>query len=100
MTLIYHLTQYERRCDEQTIGIIDIEGCSQQVKKVITFLSDHYAENLSLDNISEGVGISKTYLCNTFKKNTNITIIDCLNMIRVRKAAELIVYSDFPLSQG
>ena len=45
------------------------------------------------------MGVTKNYLCNAFKSNTGITIVDCLNMIRIRKAAEQIVYSDLPLAQ-
>ena len=99
MTLIYHITKNVREREGADTGVIDTRGYSPLAKKTIDYLSDHYAENLSLDNISTGVGITKTYLCNAFKKNTGITIVDCLNMIRVRKAAELIVYSDLSLTQ-
>ena len=99
MTLIYHITKDVREKEEADPGVIDTRGYSPLAKKTIDFLSEHYAENLSLDGISKGVGITKTYLCNAFKKNTGITIVDCLNMIRVRKAAELIVYSDLSLTQ-
>ena len=79
--------------------MIDTLGYNKLSKRVIAFLTDHYGENLSLDDISAGVGVTKNYLCNAFKLNTNITIVDCLNMIRIRKAAEQIVYSDLPLTQ-
>jgi AraC-like DNA-binding protein len=34
-----------------------------------------------------------------FKKDTGFTILDCLNTIRIRRAAELIVYSDHGFAQ-
>ena len=98
MTLLFALTS-NIRCSEKEEYIIDTTGYTPLSKKVIAYLSDHYSENLSLDDISKGVGTTKNYLCNAFKRNTGITIIDCLNMIRIRKAAELIVYSDLPLAQ-
>jgi len=98
-TLIMHLTAEARRETQAEAGVIDTSGFNKLSKRVIEYLTCHYPENLSLDEISEGVGITKNYLCNAFKNNTGITIIECLNMIRIRKAAEQIVYSDLPLSQ-
>lgn len=98
-TLVLHLTAEARHLAQEEPGVIDTTGYSKLSKKVITYLSENYPKNLSLDDISKGVGITKNYLCNAFKLNTGITIIECLNMIRVRKAAEQIVYSDLPLAQ-
>lgn len=98
-TLVLYLTRQTRSQDRQTPGVMDTAGYNKRSKRVVDFLTDHYGENLSLDDISAGVGITKNYLCNAFKSNTGITIVDCLNMIRIRKAAEQIVYSDLPLTE-
>ena len=98
-TLVLHLTARIRSQDREAPGVIDVTGYNKLSKRVIGFLTDHYGQNLSLDDISAGVGVTKNYLCNAFKANTNITIVDCLNMIRIRKAAEQIVYSDLPLTE-
>lgn len=98
-TLVQHLTAHARQLTQAETGVIDTAGYSKLSKRVIEYLTQHYPENLSLDDISNGVGITKNYLCNAFKQNTGITIIECLNMIRIRKAAEQIVYSDLPLTQ-
>ena len=97
--LVLHLTADSRSQDRQNPGVIDTAGYNKLSRRVIDFLTDHYGENLSLDDISTGVGVTKNYLCNAFKSNTQITIVDCLNMIRIRKAAEQIVYSDLPLTE-
>ena len=97
--LILYLTGGDRTQDRQVPGVIDTTEYNKLSRRVIDFLTDHYGENLSLDDISEGVGVTKNYLCNAFKSNTQITIVDCLNMIRIRKAAEQIVYSDLPLTE-
>lgn len=98
-TLVLYLTTAVRDQNWQEPGVIDTAGYNKLSRRVIAYLSEHYPENLSLDDISAGVGVTKNYLCNAFKSNTDITIIDCLNMIRIRKAAEQIVYSDLPLAQ-
>lgn len=97
--LVLYLTAAVRSQDRQAPGVIETVGYNKLSQRVIAFLTNHYSENLSLDDISSGVGVTKNYLCNAFKLNTGITIVDCLNMIRIRKAAEQIVYSDLPLTE-
>ena len=98
-TLVLHIAKGRRVSEDDVTGVIDTTGYNKLSKKVIAFLTDNFAKDLSLDEISTGVGITKNYLCNAFKQNTGTTINGCLNMIRIRKAAEMIVYSDLPLSQ-
>ncbi len=73
--------------------------CSEMTQQVISYLEDHYREDLRLDDIAQAVGYNKSYLCVVFKKDAGFTILDCLNTIRVHRAAELIVYSDHSLQQ-
>ena len=98
-TLLFHLTAGDRLIQAGEPEVIDTTAFNPLARKVVGFLCAHYAEGIDLDAVSAGVGISKNYLCNAFKHNTGLTILDCLNAIRIRKAAELIVYSDLPLSQ-
>ena len=98
-TLVFHLSAEVRRISPEKPEIMDTTGFTPLARRVITFLTNHFGENINLDDVASGVGISKNYLCNAFKRTTGITILDCLNMIRIRKAAEMIVYSDLTLSQ-
>ncbi len=98
-TLIFHLTADSRLIDEGQPEIIDTTGYSELAKTVIDYLCTHYSHSVTLDEVSAGVGFTKNYMCNAFKRNTGITILECLNLIRIRKAAELIVYSDLSLAQ-
>ena len=63
------------------------------------YLEKNYAREFSLDELADEMDYHKSYLCVAFKKETQMTIVDCLNMIRVRRAVELIAGSDQNLSQ-
>lgn len=78
---------------------VDASGCSELSQRIIHYLEAHYSEDLSLDTLAEALGYNKSYLCVAFKKDTHQTILDCLNMIRIRSAATLIAYGDHPLAQ-
>jgi AraC-like DNA-binding protein len=79
--------------------VIDAAEYGPLSQQIIRYLEEHYAEDFSLDALASALGYNKSYLCIVFKRDTQITINDCLNTIRIRKAAELIAYSDNDLSR-
>lgn len=89
--------RYKKRA--QHFHHVDASGYSALSQQIIHYLEDHYSEDLSLDDLAQALGYNKSYLCVAFKKDTSQTILDCLNMIRIRSAASLIVYSDHSLTQ-
>lgn len=78
----------------QRISFFDLDGSSDLTKNVVRYLESHYRESFSLEALAEALSFNKSYLCTAFKKDTKITITDCLNLIRIRHAAELISYSE------
>lgn len=78
---------------------LDASRFSPLSRRIVHYLEAHYAEDLSLDALAAAMDYNKSYLCAAFRKDTQLTILDCLNMIRIRRAAELIVYSDHSLVQ-
>ena len=56
-------------------------------------------EPLTLDRLAQDLQYGKSCLCGTFKKDTGTTIVDCLNTIRIRHAADLLAYSDIDIAQ-
>lgn len=101
LTALLEFLEQPLRCEKQTQQFkhLDASGCSELSQQIIHYLEAHYSEDISLDALAAALGYNKSYLCVAFKKDTNQTILDSLNMIRIRKAAELIVYSDLTLAQ-
>ncbi len=89
----------ERYQKKQQFRYLDASNYSELSQRIISYLESHYNEDISLDALAETMGYNKSYLCVAFKKNTQLTILDCLNTIRIRRAAELVVYSEQNLSQ-
>ena len=95
--LLNILIENNRYQKQHHFRYIDASGFSSLSQKIIAYLEKHYAEDVSLDELAEKLDYNKSYLCIAFKKDTRMTILDCLNTIRIRRAAELIVYSDYSL---
>lgn len=98
---LLELLRKDQRYQKQPLHFhhVDASGYSELSQQIIHYLEGHYSEDLSLDSLAQALDYNKSYLCVAFKKDTRQTILDCLNMIRIRKAAELIVYSDLTLTQ-
>lgn len=68
-----------------------ISSLSQQrIKKAFAYIQAHSSESLTLQGISDYVGVSKFYLSREFKLYTDMTLFDALNQIRCVKAKKLI----------
>lgn len=61
----------------------------ERVRKIIMYINDHLAENLSLDMISKRFFMAKQYMCKVFKKNTGYTIYQYISYKRILLAQEL-----------
>lgn len=97
--LLYALTEKDRLNEAVTFQYVDASAFGELAQNVTLYLEAHYQEDLRLDDVAQALGNNKSYLCVAFKKDTGITILDCLNTIRIRRAAELIVYSDHSFTQ-
>lgn len=97
--LLHVITSESRKKSSKSSRYIDITGFSPLSVRIISYLEEHFQENFSLDTLAEDLQYNKTYLCKAFRDDTGATILDTLNMIRIRRAAELLTYSDRALAQ-
>lgn len=97
--LLCAITEQDRLEEADCFQYVDASAFGELARNVIRYLEAHYQQDLRLDDIAAAIGLNKSYLCVAFKKDTGFTILDCLNTIRIRRAAELIVYSDHGFSQ-
>ncbi|MFD0961248.1 response regulator [Paenibacillus chungangensis] len=72
------------------------EASRDDIKKLLRYMEEHYADNLSLRAAAAMVNMSEAYLSTVFKKETGTTFTDWLNMLRIDKAESLLRESDMP----
>ena len=63
------------------------------------YLNEHYAENLSLDKISEHFFISKSNLSHYFKRETGLSPIQYIMQRRIGEAQSLLVETSQPIQE-
>lgn len=74
-------------------------GGKLNLDQVRKYLENHYCESISLDCLAEQFYIDKYYLTKIFKAQYDATINNYLNQIRIRKAKELLRFSDLPIEK-
>ena len=74
------------------LGLADarIRTASRHVAEMLRHIRDHYAEKVSLKELSARLEISATYLNQKFKEETAYTFNDFLNRYRIQKAIGLL----------
>jgi two-component system response regulator YesN len=72
---------------------------SDLVNRVILFIEQNYADEISLGQIAENLNITASYLSNLFHRTTNTTFLKYLTKFRMLKAKELLTDSSNQVKQ-
>lgn len=81
--------------------IVRVEGeyleCSPKIIMAIEYIRENYHKPITLEEVADYVGISRVYLSQAFKKETNKNIWDYLAQYRLSKAKELLLTSNLKI---
>ena len=69
------------------------------VARAKQFISEHQAEELSLEQVAKSVHTSKFYFCKMFKKATGIHFTDYLSRVRTERAKNLLLNPNLRVSE-
>ena len=74
-------------------------GVPQFVQQVRGYLAEHYAERITLDDLSAQFAVSKFYLQKQFKHYVGYSPSEYLLQVRLTRAKEFLRTSDLPVAQ-
>lgn len=69
-----------RRDDDET------EQANRFVDRAVSYIAEHYMEDLSLGLVAEKAGLSAGYLSTLFSQHLNCKFVDYLNQVRIERA--------------
>lgn len=89
-----------RKVDEETAKTIllteeELSAGNMYIKKAISYVREHYAEEILVNEVAEGLNLSEAYFCRLFKKETGYTFGQYLTNYRIHVAAGLL--ANFPM---
>ncbi len=72
---------------------------SEHIKTMLSYIEQHYFEDISLEELSESASISESSCLRCFKKILGISPIQYLKEYRIEKAAELLITTDLKINE-
>lgn len=69
------------------------------VREAISFIENHYAEDITIEQISQALGINRGYFSKLFKRVTGKAPVQFLLQYRMTKAAGLLQMTDLKISE-
>lgn len=73
--------------------------CSKQVAECIDYIYDHLHTRITVEILASHVGLNPSYLSRLFKKETGFTISSYIQSKKIETAKNMLIYSDYALSQ-
>jgi two-component system, response regulator YesN len=70
---------------------LDFGQMSKNIRKIIKYIEENYAKDISLDQLAEYVFLHPNYISSLFKKETGLTFIHYLHLFRIKKAKEIMI---------
>lgn len=81
-----------RLCEQLSERVVDPDSrAGNTVEAIIAYIENHYVEDIYLDTIAQEIGMSPKYVSRIFKEQTGINLTDCISMLRIAKAKELLL---------
>lgn len=77
----------------------DTYGFDPRIKTAIRYITDRYAEPISIREVAETVGLNQVYFGVLFKKETGMTFRDYINTIRLNQAEAMLRLGKFNITE-
>ncbi len=70
-----------------------------KLDSVYRYITEHYKEKITLDNICFLFGLNKTSLCQSFKKEYGITVLNYINNLKIKEAKRMLRENKFSVTE-
>ena len=75
------------------------EKSNHIIEQAKEYIRKHFNKDISLDDVSRVVNISPYYFSKIFKEDTGVNFIEYVTGIRIDKAKELLMHSDYTMKE-
>ena len=69
----------------------------KQLGRAIDYINEHYTEPISSAMLSKKFGYDEAYFCRKFKKQTGLTVMQYIQILRMEQARKLLAETDMPV---
>lgn len=98
-SLLLYLSELLLRALENNIQHTASPAHGRVASRVVDYLTQHYGEQITLEEIARVMHLNPNHLATVFKKETGQTIFGVLKQMRMERAGQLILEGNLPLSE-
>lgn len=81
----------------ELIDVTSLKSSNPYVLKIAKYIGEHITEKMTLQSISQEIGLTKEYTANIFKKEMKITLTNYINERKMLLAKDLIISNEMSL---
>lgn len=74
-------------------------GGNNRLEPAINYIKEHIDRNISISELAAFMGYSESYFSNSFKKQTGYAPNRYINMLKIERAKELIMYTNYSITE-
>ena len=78
--------------------MVHMDQYTKPTRKVIVYIENRINKKINFDEMAHKLFYNKSYLCETFKAETGMTISQYINFFRIRTSFDLLVFNKFPIN--
>lgn len=76
-----------------------INSTHKIINEAIGYINNNFADDITLESISNRFFVSTAYFSRIFKKSTGLTFIEYLNSVRIKEAQKLLATTNLSISE-
>ena len=85
---------YIRRVMQDNRDLLMTGGIISLPDRCVAYINEHYMDQITLEEVANHIGKSRNYTSTLFNDAVGMNLMEYLNSVRMKKACELIAYSD------
>jgi len=97
--MTYALLYEIARFNGQTASEHNMKASGLQLESAIAYVEEHYQSNFKIADLAQECHMSETHFRRIFQEKMNMTPIEYVNFVRVKKACELIDKTDISMEE-
>ncbi|MBE5939740.1 MAG: helix-turn-helix domain-containing protein [Lachnospiraceae bacterium] len=71
----------------------------ERLRQILSYMEEHYHEKITLDDISDSIGLCREECCRFFKKQMNQSLFDYLMYLRIEKSLPLLMENRLSITE-
>jgi signal transduction histidine kinase/AraC-like DNA-binding protein len=95
-------TAVTKRREEDTRrarSLLQEHSSEQLVKKTQDYIANHFAREITREDIADTLGVSPAYVSRVFRRHTGMALWDYVTSFRIARARELLQHSDMTITE-